>query len=74
MSWNDLFVNMDNTNFFNFSFLPKYGSAFVRGFEYTLLLAVVKSSSSQVSGLVRLPPSSTSKCRCAPKTLPVAPL
>ena len=41
MSWNDLFVNMDNTNFFNFSFLPKYGSAFVRGFEYTLLLAVV---------------------------------
>ena len=39
MSWNDLFVNMDNTNFFNFSFLPKYGSAFVRGFEYTLLLA-----------------------------------
>ena len=35
MSWNDLFVNMDNTNFFNFSFLPKYGSAFVRGFEYT---------------------------------------
>ena len=41
MSWNDLFVNMDNTNFFNFSFLPKYGAAFVRGFEYTLLLAVV---------------------------------
>ena len=41
MSWNDLFVNMDNTNFFNFSFLPMYGSAFVRGFEYTLLLAVV---------------------------------
>ena len=41
MSWNDLFVNMDNTNFFNFSFLPKYGSAFVRGIEYTLLLAVV---------------------------------
>ena len=41
MSWNDLFVNMDNTNFFNFSFLPKYASAFLRGFEYTLLLAVV---------------------------------
>ena len=41
MSWNDLFVNMDNTNFFNFSFLPKYGAAFLRGFEYTLLLAVV---------------------------------
>ena len=41
MSWNDLFVNMGNTNFFNFSFLPKYASAFLRGFEYTLLLAVV---------------------------------
>ena len=41
MSWNDMFVNMGNTNFFNFSFLPKYAGAFVRGFEYTLLLAVV---------------------------------
>ena len=44
MSWNDLFVNMDNTNFFNFSFLPKYGAAFVRGFEYTLLLAMMRLS------------------------------
>ncbi len=41
MPWNDLFTNMGNTNFFNFSFLPKYATAFVRGFEYTLLLAVV---------------------------------
>ena len=51
MSWNDLFVNMDNTNFFNFSFLPKYGSAFVRGFEYTLLLEMCIRDSS------RYPPS-----------------
>ena len=50
MSWNDLFVNMDNTNFFNFSFLPKYGSAFVRGFEYTLLLAVVSVELIRVYG------------------------
>ena len=32
---------MNPTDFFNFSFLPKYGTAFVRGIEYTLLLAVV---------------------------------
>lgn len=34
--WSDLFANMSNTNFFNFSFLPKYLPAFVKGFEYTL--------------------------------------
>ena len=39
--WSDLFANMSNTNFFNFSFLPKYLPAFIKGFEYTLLLAVV---------------------------------
>ena len=27
--------------FFNFSFFPKYGTAFIRGIEYTLLLAIV---------------------------------
>ena len=41
MWWSDLFTNMNPTDFFNFSFLPKYGTAFVRGIEYTLLLAVV---------------------------------
>ena len=41
MWWSDLFTDMDPTDFFNFSFLPKYGTAFVRGIEYTLLLAVV---------------------------------
>lgn len=29
------------TNFFNFTFLPKYASLFVQGVEYTLLLSVV---------------------------------
>ncbi|MDR0877397.1 MAG: amino acid ABC transporter permease [Treponema sp.] len=32
---------MSTTNFFNFSFLPKYLSLFVQGIEYTLLLSVV---------------------------------
>ena len=41
MWWSDLFTNMNPTDFFNFSFLPKYGTAFVRGIEYTFLLAVV---------------------------------
>ena len=41
MWWSDLFTNMNPTDFFNFSFLPKYDTAFVRGIEYTLLLAVV---------------------------------
>ena len=41
MWWSDLFTDMNPTDFFNFSFLPKYGTAFVRGIEYTLLLAVV---------------------------------
>ncbi len=31
MWWSDLFINMNPTDFFNFSFLPKYGTAFVRG-------------------------------------------
>ena len=41
MWWSNLFAGMSPANFFNFSFLPKYGVAFVRGIEYTLLLAVV---------------------------------
>ena len=41
MWWSSLFENMRPSDFFNFSFFPKYGLAFVRGIEYTLLLAVV---------------------------------
>ena len=37
----DLFDGMSPSNFFNFSFLPKYLSFFVQGVEYTLLLSVV---------------------------------
>jgi polar amino acid transport system permease protein len=36
-----LFDGMSPSNFFNFSFLPKYLSFFVQGVEYTLLLSVV---------------------------------
>ena len=41
MWWSNLFVGMSPSNFFNFSFLPKYASFFVQGVEYTLLLSVV---------------------------------
>ena len=41
MWWSNLFAGMSPANFFNFSFLPKYATSFVRGLEYTLLLAVV---------------------------------
>ena len=41
MWWSNLFVDMNKANFFNLSFLPKYATSFVRGLEYTLLLALV---------------------------------
>ena len=41
MWWSDLFSGMRPSDFFNFAFLPKYATAFVRGVEYTLLLAIV---------------------------------
>ena len=41
MWWSSLFEDMRPSDFFNFSFFPKYGTAFVRGIEYTLLLAIV---------------------------------
>ena len=31
---------MSTTSFFNFSFWPKYGSMFIQGIEYTLLLSL----------------------------------
>ena len=39
--WQSLFVDMSSTNFFNFSFLPKYGYAVIQGVEYTLILSVI---------------------------------
>ena len=41
MWWSNLFAGMSPASFFNFSFLPKYGTFFLQGIEYTLLLAVV---------------------------------
>ena len=41
MWWSNLFKNLSHASFFNFSFLPKYGSYFWKGIAYTLLLAVV---------------------------------
>ncbi len=41
MWWDSLFEGVKNTSFFNFSFLPKYGTYFLQGVGYTLLLAVV---------------------------------
>ena len=38
--WNP-FEGLSPSNFFNFSFLPKYLSFFVQGVEYTLLLSIV---------------------------------
>ena len=50
MWWSSLFTDMRPSDFFNFSFLPKYGTAFVRGIEYTLLLAVVSVELIRVYG------------------------
>jgi len=50
--WSDLFANMEPTSFFNFSFLPKYLPAFVKGFEYTLLLAVVSVALAVIPALL----------------------
>ena len=40
MTWSGLFEGMSSANFLNFSFLPRYGSFFIQGVEYTLLLSV----------------------------------
>ncbi len=39
--WQSLFADMPASAFFNFKFLPKYGSAVVQGVEYTLILSVI---------------------------------
>ncbi len=41
MTWSGLFENMSPANFINFSFLPKFGTFFIRGVEYTLILSVI---------------------------------
>ena len=48
MWWSNLFVDMNKANFFNFSFLPKYATSFVRGLEYTLLLALMRLSKNRI--------------------------
>lgn len=52
MWWSSLFETMRPSDFFNFSFLPKYGIAFLRGVEYTLLLAVVSVLLAVIPALV----------------------
>ena len=39
--WQSLFTDTPAYAFFNFKFLPKYGSAVIQGVEYTLILSVV---------------------------------
>ena len=41
MWWSNLFSGTSPASFFNFSFFPKYGTVFLQGICYTLLLAVV---------------------------------
>ena len=41
MWWSELFTGVSPASFFNFSFLPKYGSYFLQGVLYTIILAVV---------------------------------
>ena len=52
MWWSSLFETMRPSDFFNFSFLPKYGVAFLRGVEYTLLLVVVSVLLAVIPALV----------------------
>ena len=56
MWWSSLFENMRPSDFFNFSFFPKYGTAFVRGIEYTLLLAVIPALLLAMMRLSRIKP------------------
>ena len=52
MWWSNLFTDMSPANFFNFSFLPKYGQFFIQGIEYTLLLAVVSVALAVIPALL----------------------
>ena len=50
--WSDLFTNVAPTSFFNFSFLPKYLPAFLKGVEYTLLLSIVSVALAVIPALL----------------------
>ncbi len=52
MWWSNLFQGMSPAAFFNFSFLPKYGSLFLQGIAYTLLLAVVSVALAVIPALL----------------------
>jgi His/Glu/Gln/Arg/opine family amino acid ABC transporter permease subunit len=52
MWWSKLFEGMSPSNFFNFSFLPKYATFFIQGIEYTLLLAVVSVALAVIPALL----------------------
>ena len=52
MWWSKLFEGMSPSNFFNFSFLPKYASFFIQGVEYTLLLSVVSVALAVIPALI----------------------
>ena len=59
MWWIDLFTDMNPTDFFNFSFLPKYGVYFLQALGYTPVeasraLAQVRGQSDSANELVRL--------------------
>ena len=54
MWWSSLFTDMRPSDFFNFSFLPKYGVAFVRGIEYTLLSVLLAVIPALLLALMRL--------------------
>ena len=73
MWWSDLFTDMNPTDFFNFSFLPKYGTAFVRGIEYTLLLAVVSVLLAILPALGLALMRLSRKSRCAGSPGPTSP-
>ena len=73
MWWSNLFVDMNKANFFNFSFLPKYATSFVRGLEYTLLLAVVSVLLAIIPALLLALITSLSLAACSFVALPMDP-
>lgn len=52
MWWTNLFNGVSPASFFNFSFLPKYGSFFLQGILYTLLLAIVSVALAVIPALL----------------------
>lgn len=52
MWWSSLFQGMSPASFFNFSFFPKYGTLFLQGIAYTLLLAIVSVALAVIPALL----------------------